>query len=83
MSGIQVSDSLVTWKRIVFGIAQKWTYIFSYRHAIKEIISYPVFLKKVFTSSHLCILKHPFENPNNPPFCFLNGWQEDVEFPTP
>lgn len=46
-------------------------------------LSYPVFLKRLFSSSHLCIGKHPLENPNNPSLCWVNGLQGDIKLPTP
>lgn len=49
---------------------------------ISMLNSHPVSLKKWFSSSHLFICKHPFENPNNPPFIFWNGWQGAFKFPT-
>lgn len=49
---------------------------------IRMLNSHPVLSKKLFSSSHLFICKHPFENPNNPPFIFWNGWQGDFKLPT-
>lgn len=49
----------------------------------RERDSYPVFRNKSLSSSHLFMLKHPWENPNNPPAFFENGTHGCPKFGMP